>query len=150
MLYLKGSILKGSERKMDREELKGLKIKYPKGTRLKCMQMNDPYYPVPTGTIGTVDHVDDAGTIHMIWDNGSSLGLVIDEDTFEIIAEDIKVSDEIVCKGQKIKVAKIITQESYTFLDDVIHDIEFRDEHGNYHHWKSNLDGGYIIRNEKK
>ena len=70
---------------MDREELKGLKIKYPKGTRLKCIHMNDPYYPVPIGTIGTVDHVDDAGTIHMIWDNGSSLGLVMDEDCFEIL-----------------------------------------------------------------
>lgn len=67
-----------------------------------------------------------------------------------IEAKDINVCDEIVCKNQRIKVANIITQDSYTFSDDVIHDIEFIDERGNYHHWKSNLDGGYIIRNGKK
>ena len=44
--------------------------------------MNDDCHPVPDGTYGTVQFVDDAGTIHMGWDNGSSLGLVPDEDQF--------------------------------------------------------------------
>ena len=44
--------------------------------------MNDDCHPVPDETLGTVQFVDDAGTIHVGWDNGSSLGLVPDEDQF--------------------------------------------------------------------
>lgn len=63
-----------------------LRKKYPKGTRIKCVLMKDKYNPVPSGTIGSVRNIDDAGTIHMAWENGSSLGLVVDEDIFEVIA----------------------------------------------------------------
>ena len=38
---------------------------YPPGTRLMLLSMNDPHHPVESGTRGTVDHVDDMGTIHM-------------------------------------------------------------------------------------
>lgn len=55
---------------------------YPKGARLQLTHMNDPYSPVPDGTCGTVDFVDDAGLIHMKWDNGRTLALVPDVDTF--------------------------------------------------------------------
>jgi len=55
-----------------------------KGKRVRCIQMNDKY-PVPSGTMGTINHVDDKGTIHVHWDNGSSLGLVPDEDKYQII-----------------------------------------------------------------
>ena len=44
--------------------------------------MNDDCHPVPDGTYGTVQFVDDAGTIHVGWENGSSLGLVPGEDQF--------------------------------------------------------------------
>ena len=37
------------------------KAKYPSGTRIELIQMNDPFAPVPAGTRGTVHHVDDAG-----------------------------------------------------------------------------------------
>lgn len=43
---------------------------------------------VPSGTKGIVDYVDDAGTIHMKWSNGSKLGLVVGEDDFKIIDKD--------------------------------------------------------------
>lgn len=61
-----------------------IKSLYPTGTRLKCVEMNDTQ-AVPTGTLGTVEFVDDMGTIHVNWDNGSSLGLIVGEDSFEII-----------------------------------------------------------------
>lgn len=32
---------------------------YPPGTRLLLINMNDPYAPIPSGTRGTVDHIDD-------------------------------------------------------------------------------------------
>lgn len=54
------------------------------GRRVKCIEMKDDH-PVPSGTIGTIQHIDDIGTIHMKWDNGSTLGLVPNEDLYEIL-----------------------------------------------------------------
>ena len=36
-----------------------LRNMYPPGTRVECLCMNDPFAPVPSGTKGTVFHVDD-------------------------------------------------------------------------------------------
>lgn len=58
---------------------------YPKGTRIQIERMNDPYHPVERGTKGTVDYVDDAGTLHCIFDNGRTLGVVSDADIFHVI-----------------------------------------------------------------
>lgn len=46
---------------------------YPPGTRLMLLCMNDPHHPVESGTRGTVEHVDDMGTIHMSWDTSISM-----------------------------------------------------------------------------
>ncbi|MGM9669488.1 MAG: DUF4314 domain-containing protein [Faecousia sp.] len=58
------------------------RLNYPPGTRLELVSMSDPYAPVPSGTRGSVVHVDSIGTIHMQWDNGQGLGLVPGEDSF--------------------------------------------------------------------
>ena len=57
-----------------------LKKSYPAGCRVQLDSMDDPYCKVPEGTQGTVVCVDDIGTIHVDWDNGSSLGVVYGED----------------------------------------------------------------------
>ena len=67
---------------LSREEIKDLKETYTKGMRLECIRMLEEKYPFPIGTKGTVTHVDDAGTIHVQWDNGSSLGLIPNVDKF--------------------------------------------------------------------
>lgn len=54
---------------------------YPKGTWLVLDGMDDRQAP-PIGTCGEVIGVDDMGTIHVAWDNGSSLGLIYGYDTF--------------------------------------------------------------------
>ena len=61
---------------------------YHRGTRIECIHMDDPYHPIEPGTKGTVDFVDDMGTVHMEWDNGRTLGLVLGEDEFRIIKEE--------------------------------------------------------------
>ena len=61
------------------------RAKYPPGTRILLLGMDDPYHPVPPGTRGTVDHVDDGGTIHMKWDNGRTLGICSDVDSFRTL-----------------------------------------------------------------
>lgn len=63
------------------------KSAYPPGTRLELISMDDPYAPVPSGTRGTVQYVDDMGQIGMKWDNGQSLSLVPGEDSFRRLTE---------------------------------------------------------------
>lgn len=53
-----------------------LRKKYPTGTRVELVHMDDPYTSLTTGDKGTVRFVDDIGTIHISWDCGSSLGAV--------------------------------------------------------------------------
>lgn len=66
------------------------KAAYPVGTRLELISMDDPYAPVPPGTRGTVQYVDDMGQIGMKWDNGSSLSLISGEDSFrKLTAEEL-------------------------------------------------------------
>lgn len=57
---------------------------YPVGTRIRLLHMDDPYSPIPDGMTGTVTSVDDMGTLHMKWDNGRSLGICPDVDSFEV------------------------------------------------------------------
>lgn len=61
------------------EIIKQLKEQYPSGTRIQLVEMNDISAP-PIGTLGTVKYVDDIGTIHVNWDNGSMLGVAYPED----------------------------------------------------------------------
>lgn len=68
-------------------EIKELKKKYPRGTRIRCRYCNDFYHPIESGALGTVDHVDDIGTIHVKWDGGRMLGLVYGEDSYEKVEE---------------------------------------------------------------
>lgn len=55
-----------------------------KGKRVRCISMNDPD-PIKEGEEGTVELVDDMGTIHVNWDNGRHIGLVPEEDRYELV-----------------------------------------------------------------
>ena len=57
------------------------------GKRIELISISDPYTNLKPGDRGTVDFVDDTGTIHVIWDNGSTLGLVPGEDQYRFIGE---------------------------------------------------------------
>lgn len=57
---------------------------YPAGTRVELVEMDDPQAP-PKGTKGTIWTVDDIGTIHVKWDNGSCLSLILGVDKFNIV-----------------------------------------------------------------
>ena len=70
------------------------KERYPTGTRILLNYMDDPYHPVPSGTRGTVTFVDDAGQIFMKWDNGRTLPLNSDVDSFR------KLTDEELAEEQ--------------------------------------------------
>lgn len=66
---------------ISKPELERLRQKYPPGTRVELVSMNDPYNTkLKPGDLGTVMNVDDIGTIHISWDCNSSLGIVYGED----------------------------------------------------------------------
>ena len=54
------------------------------GMRVKLIYMEDPQAPA-LGTEGTVQFIDDIGTIHVAWDTGCSLGLVPGVDEWKIL-----------------------------------------------------------------
>ena len=61
--------------------VKSLRERFPEGTRVELVHMNDPYTKLTSGDRGTVRSVDDAGTIHVRWDCGSGLGIAYGEDS---------------------------------------------------------------------
>ena len=67
------------------ENIQALRSRYSKGTRVKFVKMNDPYTQLKPGDLGTVDFIDDAGTIFCLWDNGSTLGVVYGEDEIALL-----------------------------------------------------------------
>lgn len=115
---------------MSDKELQEIKELYPIDTRIKLLKdMDDEYLKV--GATGRVSHIDDEGIIHMDWDCGSSLGIIVGKDKFEIekikvilvevgkdpqvveIVNSLKAKQEIV--GGKIQVVPTFFSEKDTY-----------------------------------
>ena len=56
-------------------ELNTPRSRYPIGTRVELLQMDDVQAP-PIGTKGTVTGIDDTGSLLVNWDNGSGLNVI--------------------------------------------------------------------------
>ena len=67
-----------------REQIAALRQRYPRGTRVELLCMDDPQAP-PMGTRGEVMGVDDAGQLLVRWETGSSLSLIPGIDSFRIV-----------------------------------------------------------------
>lgn len=76
-------------RVISKEALQSLRDRYPRGTRVELVSMDDPYNTKLTpGCRGTVVSVDSIGTIHVSWDCGSSLGVAYGVDQCRKVVED--------------------------------------------------------------
>lgn len=62
-----------------REIVERIRREYPAGTRARLRKMNDCQAP-PAGTEGVVTGVDDAGSILVLWNNGSRLNVIFGAD----------------------------------------------------------------------
>ena len=69
---------------MNAKVVEVLKRRYPAGTRVRLLKMEDPN-AVPIGTLGTVEDVDDIGSLIVQWDNGRQLHVLHDIDEVEKI-----------------------------------------------------------------
>ncbi len=65
--------------------LEQLRKQYPVGTKIRLISMRNEKYPILPGTIGEVTHIDDMGSIHMKWQNGSSLAIIPEVDSFKVL-----------------------------------------------------------------
>ena len=62
-----------------REIVERIRKRYPIGTRVELVRMDDVQAP-PIGTKGTVTGVDDIASLLVNWDNGSHLNVIYGED----------------------------------------------------------------------
>ena len=85
-----------------REVVQHIRETYPVGCRVELIGMGpDPYSKLERGSQGTVNHVDDTGTVFVSWDCGSGLGMAYGED--HILRIDGKVGESIfVLNGQSV------------------------------------------------
>ena len=79
-----------------RNEIERLREAYPQGTRVELVRMEDPQAP-PAGTRGTVQGVDDAGSLLVAWDSGSSLNVAYGADEVRVLIGEFteKVKEQI-------------------------------------------------------
>jgi hypothetical protein len=75
---------------VQKSDLENLRSEYPAGTRLRLIQMDDPYPTIKAGDVGIVTGLDDLGTIQMSWDAGSTLGLIYGVDRFEKVENELQ------------------------------------------------------------
>jgi hypothetical protein len=55
------------------------------GTRIQLEYTSDEHTRLKPGTEGTVAFVDSMGTVHVKWDDGSTLGLIPGKDSWSIL-----------------------------------------------------------------
>jgi hypothetical protein len=63
-----------------------LKKRFPAGALVELVKMEDGDSP-PMGTKGEVLHVDAWGTVHVLWETGSTLGIVPSVDEIRLVSE---------------------------------------------------------------
>lgn len=69
----------------NKEIVERLRREFPTGTRVQLVKMDDVQAP-PIGTLGTVQGVDDIGSILVAWDTGSGLSVAYGEDLCRKVA----------------------------------------------------------------
>lgn len=62
------------------------KKEYPEGTRVMLdAPLKGESEKIPVGMKGIVHHVDDIGTVFVKWDDGSYLGLVVEDSYHKVV-----------------------------------------------------------------
>ena len=73
-----------------RDFVERMREKYPPGTRVEVVSLCNKEEHLKPGMKGTVVGVDDQPALLVHWDNGSSLSLLIGQDQFRVIPEQVE------------------------------------------------------------
>lgn len=86
-----------------REQVGQIQHRYPPGTRLELICMENDPRPLSRETRGEVVAVDDAGQLVMRWDNGRSLSLIPCVDQFrKLTAQEIAKEQTMTMGGMQL------------------------------------------------
>ena len=107
---------------IQKEWLDFLREQYPKGSRIRLTEMKDDPYALSPGSMGTLDHIDDAGQFHVKWDNGSGLALIIGEDRFQV-----QLPEPQTLKFYMPLTAQLYGRDSWGDLEEYGNDLNGRD-----------------------
>ena len=67
-----------------------LREQFPEGTRVQLREdMESDAGVMKAGDIGTLEHIDDAGTFHIRMNDGAEVGLTMDRDGFDMLPPEI-------------------------------------------------------------
>lgn len=68
---------------------------YEQGDRVELVETSDIYSKLLPGTQGTVSATDDTGTVHVAWDDGNNLGMILDSgDKIKLVSETVEAIEE--------------------------------------------------------
>lgn len=84
-----------------KEVVERLRKEYPVGCRIVLDSMDDPYHHIPAGTQGVCHGVDDAGSVMVAWDCGSSLSVAYGADRAHRVASEEEVKKSLDWLGKR-------------------------------------------------
>lgn len=69
----------------NKEQVAQVRRQYPQGTRIEVTRIDDPYSKLAAGSRGTVEYVDDTGSLFCAFDNGEHIGLLHGIDGYRVV-----------------------------------------------------------------
>lgn len=94
---------------LSREIVEEIRKRYPKGSRVALVFMDDTQAP-PVGTLGTILGVDDIGSLMVEWDNGSHLNVIYGEDKVRIVHYNKKIQFQF----EEVRTTGLVNMLDYT------------------------------------
>lgn len=55
------------------------------GRQVQLIETSDQYTKIKPGHIGVINFIDDTGTVHVNWEDGSTLGLIPGIDLWRLV-----------------------------------------------------------------
>lgn len=133
-----------------KEEIKEVREKYPKGTIIKIIKMDDPT-PVPPGTLGVVESIDDIGNIHCNFLNyNSSLAIVPCKDEFIVVPKNELFQEVHDLFTKNLKYKRYSTPKRYgKSLNDALKQAILNEQRRLLNCWDGNFDKSTEASNKR-